>query len=1494
MSYRPWLLISTMASISPAMASTGFEPGLSFPLEKEYACSSTGKVGAEQAREVLEQLLQNLNVDHKQASQYLFINQVSGFNSHHFLFTLQKDNVPVHGQDVILSLNDQCELFRYQYQVDLPLNPPEASGSVVTSADEAVSQTKLQLDTERSPISGLIKLRSSLLTMRSEDGETHTLTVERDAITAIPIYRWIKGQLVLGYYVTVPLNGPQGNLEMFISSVDGRASGFYYQAKIANSTPLVSPLEFKWLGYGDDPSEQLGNLFTPSFWTEQPGQVPKILPLKSLSEPESSYTQFYSNQDFHWWGHSLNADYAQFWNAASEVSRYQIPAILTNMQAIHDGFSYAAETLSYDFIGEHKVGLMLTDSDIRFDKYLPDFDLIAVGKSDCLGPTYDPAITYHEQGHALFRRLKLQGAPVGMAITPINGAINEAFADYWASTQLSHNSDWNELLGNLRLDLCGKAVRDYNAPEQDYFAGYETNVSSAHSKVSSEYGTVATETLLAAPLYRARKAIAQNAFLNNDIELVNRYGEDPAAALADQIVLEAFLGLSMHQQYQETAFAVYQSAKRLDATGIAAAVFRQQLTNVNLLPRDVSPESRTAFVSPQTQSADVAIISRDESEANTKVELALNDLPATIVDLEPGKKQQEWLAAPAMQCFQFNTASLKLTHTLSDNSVVQKRDYDMALVGGNTLLSLAGREVERYQWHFTLPDTINNNANQRLLVRTKGNGGAYVEMQRIGHSDVVRLNRMTDHLGRVWYSQTEPVTLSDGDWQINNSNISQADLYLLECIPEFNIQIRGELKENSRIQATAMHGFDLLDNVQWQIVGLPESKMSGNTFSYTLPNWKQSQDITLEATLDFSGASRMASKTVTVNAVNDPASFTLQVPAQSNESENVTFKVAELSDAEGIDTLQTLWLVDGEIIGEGETVQWMTPSVATDTRFQVTVKVIDRDDVSSVTEKQAEIMVNHVNRAPTIALQGKSVKQGETLILIPVLSDEDHEVADLKLTWTVTTGEGQQTFQTQTLNYPVAADHVGNIDVEVVVSDGLAQANASATIPVIAVNKAPQLALMGADSAQADSWVKVVAEVQDETPDDVILNWQVTPGIEWQRTGPSTIRVRTPKTSKPGAIDVQVTADDGEFSVSAHHNIRWDAYLNAAPEVQIDGVHHAAFGQRVSLTAVAYDDDNWPQPLSYTWRQESGPESQFMASGNVLNFNVSENMANAKLVFVATVSDGQNQSSVKHAVSIGAVPKPAIVVKPFEKTRGELETITLDASESLPARGKALSYQWKQVSGPALVDFDSQTARARFTLPEVNKNGVIELELTVLEDGETSSQRFTIEVRNRGPKARPVTAPIHVEVDQTDEQTSLVTIDAASIVELEEDVDYQYFWRKTQGAEVTWVERESRYLKVRLAGSDAQRLRRAQQDDASLVQLLGFELDLTTPEQGVRTYGVEVEVTQTAQSDDTDTPAQPKPPVITDTPVSSGGGGGGGSLGVGSLLALLLLRRRKK
>jgi hypothetical protein len=129
----------------------------------------------------------------------------------------------------------------------------------------------------------------------------------------------------------------------------------------------------------------------------------------------------------------------------------------------------------------------------------------------------------------------------------------------------------------------------------------------------------------------------------------------------------------------------------------------------------------------------------------------------------------------------------------------------------------------------------------------------------------------------------------------------------------------------------------------------------------------------------------------------------------------------------------------------------------------------------------------------------------------------------------------------------------------------------------------------------------------------------------------------------------------------------------------------------------------------------------------------------------------------------------------------EEETVSLNGSRSTDPNDGIAGYKWSQTSGPSVALRDPETARARFTAPNIGPDGsVLEFELTVvdaggLEDADTISVNvFGV---NDSPQAQ-------AGADMTVEEGKTACLDAGESTD-PENQGLTYRWRQTSGQAVT-------------------------------------------------------------------------------------------------------------
>ncbi len=184
-----------------------------------------------------------------------------------------------------------------------------------------------------------------------------------------------------------------------------------------------------------------------------------------------------------------------------------------------------------------------------------------------------------------------------------------------------------------------------------------------------------------------------------------------------------------------------------------------------------------------------------------------------------------------------------------------------------------------------------------------------------------------------------------------------------------------------------------------------------------------------------------------------------------------------------------------------------------------------------------------------------------------------------------------------------------------------------------------------------------------------------------------------------------------------------------------------------------------------------------------------------------------------------------------------------------------------------LSDLPLQGEQIKIMLPEVGSLTDIELELAVSQGSRVSRKIIRVAVSDLGPAPRPA------KIEPKAAGSNLI-LDAESVVELADGIDYQFNWEQVKGTKVAIANPSVRVLSVELPSS-------ANEEE------LGFSLTITTPDKGVRHYPVSLKVAAAPESKpepESTTATKPQTPSST----SSSDGGSGGSFGLwGGLLALL-------
>ncbi|MFT3675248.1 MAG: PKD domain-containing protein [Chitinophagaceae bacterium] len=249
-------------------------------------------------------------------------------------------------------------------------------------------------------------------------------------------------------------------------------------------------------------------------------------------------------------------------------------------------------------------------------------------------------------------------------------------------------------------------------------------------------------------------------------------------------------------------------------------------------------------------------------------------------------------------------------------------------------------------------------------------------------------------------------------------------------------------------------------------------------------------------------------------------------------------------------------------------------------------------------------------------------------------------------------------------------------------------------------------------------------------PDGVISTYL------WQQvSGPSTATLSATNTSiitasnlVQGVYVFRLTVRDNRNATASDQvTITVNSAPNVAPVANAGNNRSITLPVNSTVLSGAGSRDSDGTIAGYTWQQVSGPSTANMSAPNAVS-NTVTNLVQGVYVFRLTVRDNAN-ATASTTVTVTVLPQPnelpvAIAGDDISVTTIS-NTATLDGSKSYDPDGTALTYQWRQLTGPSNAAF-SATNQAIVTVSDLVA-GEYEYILTV-RDSRNATANDTVKV----------------------------------------------------------------------------------------------------------------------------------------------------------------------
>ncbi len=363
--------------------------------------------------------------------------------------------------------------------------------------------------------------------------------------------------------------------------------------------------------------------------------------------------------------------------------------------------------------------------------------------------------------------------------------------------------------------------------------------------------------------------------------------------------------------------------------------------------------------------------------------------------------------------------------------------------------------------------------------------------------------------------------------------------------------------------------------------------------------------------------------------------------------------------------------------------------------------------------------------------QPTEVEEGDLYTLEMPATDSDS--SDLSYRW-MQTGGPLVSLSDASASTPtfVAPDLMANTELTfaVEVSDGTNVVTETVTILVSADDDAPTAAA-GADQGVDEGELVTLDASASSDPESQGLEYRWTQvggaAVILSDTSSSTPTFTAPEGLANSELSFQVEVSDG-LHTSVDTVTITVAADNDAPISEAGLSQLVDEGELVTLDASGSWDPEGGA-LTQRWTQVSGPTVVLSDPTSIQpSFVAPEGLANSDLVFALKVSDGESSSVDTVTVTVNA-DNDAPSASAGEPQLVEYRDRVMLVGQASDPEGRDLTYEWVQVSGPAVELEEASTLEASFVAPSFATDETLQFELRVTDGEMTSVDTTTVLVQ---------------------------------------------------------------------------------------------------------------------------------------------------------------------